>query len=235
VYGRAVANGAIEEIRARGLTFAGHVPYDLATLDPPSVVDRIEATRADVLFVSAYLEDAVALRAETVRQRVPLLASIGTSSSYCHPEFGARLGGDAVGLFASDKPDAGAIDPAGLEPGARALLTRAQAEYMSRHGEAMSAPALAGFSAAWALFRVVMPRAEEMTPKAVGAAALKTRIPSGGLPNGSGLGFSPPGGPGAGANLRAASVIWEWVRPGERAVVWPPEYATTDIEPIPIA
>jgi hypothetical protein len=36
-------------------------------------------------------------------------------------------------------------------------------------------------------------------------------------------------------NLRATSVIWEWVSPGERAVVWPPRFATTPVDPIRIA
>ena len=29
----------------------------------------------------------------------------------------------------------------------------------------------------------------------------------------------------AGANLRATSVVWEWVRPKTRAIVWPPAFA----------
>jgi hypothetical protein len=91
----------------------------------------------------------VALRQEQVRQHLPLLASIGTSSSYCMPEFGALLGDDAVGLFASDKPDTHGINPAGLAPGARALLERADAAYRKANGHSMSAAALAGFSGAW--------------------------------------------------------------------------------------
>ena len=37
-----------------------------------------------------------------------------------------------------------------------------------------------------------------------------------------------------GANLRAMSVIWEWVRPGVRAVVWPQRFATAPIAAIRI-
>jgi hypothetical protein len=81
----------------------------------------------------------------------------------------------------------------------------------------------------------VMPSASAMTPSGIAASAQQTRIPAGGLPNGSGLQFGPPGSPEAGANLRAASVIWEWVGIGQRAVVWPPQFATTDIQTIAIA
>jgi hypothetical protein len=30
-------------------------------------------------------------------------------------------------------------------------------------------------------------------------------------------------------------VIWEWIRPGEHVVVWPPAYATHAVEALPIA
>jgi len=98
----------------------------------------------------------------------------------------------------------------------------------------MSAAALAGFSAAWALFHIVLPAADQMTPEAAAAAALQMRVPIGELPNGSGLAFAPPGSLDPGANLRAMSVIWEWVRPGVRAVVWPQRFATAPIAAIRI-
>jgi branched-chain amino acid transport system substrate-binding protein len=229
VYGHAVADGARAELRERGLEAVADVPYDPRRYDPARVVAKLGAARPDVLFVVAYLQDGVALRREQVRQHLPLLASIGTSSSYCMPEFGALLGDDAVGLFASDKPDTHGINPNGLAPGARALLDRADAAYRKAYGHSMSAAALAGFSGAWALFRHVLPAAASQDPAAVAAAARTVRIPAGGLPNGSGLEFAPPGGTDAGANLRAASVIWEWTRVNRREVTWPPQFATAAI------
>ena len=198
------------------------------------MVARIAASHPDVLFVSAYVEDGVALRRAMVTDGLHLLANIGTSSSYCMMPFGAALGEKAVGLFASDKPDANALNEQGLTAGARDLLDRARSAWRDRYHQDMDAPALAGFSAAWALFRDVMPSAGELTPSGVAAAALSVRIPSGGLPNGSGLQFGAPGSADAGANLRAASVIWEWVGVKQRAVVWPPQFATQPIQAIAI-
>ena len=229
VYGAAVADGARAELGGRKLETVADVAYDPRRYDPAKVVGELRAARPDVLFVVAYLEDGVALRREQVRQHLPLLASIGTSSSYCMPEFGALLGKDAVGLFASDKPDTHGINPSGLAPDARALLERADAAYQKANGHSMSAAALAGFSGAWALFRHVLPAARSMEPGDVAAAARKARIPAGGLPNGSGLEFAPPGGVDAGANLRAASVIWEWTKVNRREVTWPPQFATAGI------
>jgi branched-chain amino acid transport system substrate-binding protein len=232
VYGRAVADGATAELRDRGLELTAEVVYDPRRLDPARVVRRVAAGRPDVLFVVAYLEDGVALRREQVRQHLPLLASIGTSSSYCMPEFGARLGRDAVGLFASDKPDTHGINPHGLLPEARTLLERADTAYQAAYGHSMSAAALAGFSGAWALFRHVLPAARSLAPAEVAAAARAASVPAGGLPNGSGLAFARPGGPDPGANLRAASVIWEWTEVNRREVTWPPQFATAAIAAI---
>jgi branched-chain amino acid transport system substrate-binding protein len=234
-YGRSVARGAVDELRRRGLDVVGTFPYDAYRLDAVRLVRRMRATRPDVVFVSAYLQDGVAIRRQTVRQGLDLVASIGTSSSYCLPMFGERLGTDALGLFASDKPDAGLLNAEGLTPSARRLLARASDAYERAHDEEMEAPALSGFAAAWALFHDVLPRAEAFDATAVGTAARSVHIPEGGLPNGSGLSFGAPASSDAGANLRAASVIWEWVRVGERAVVWPPRFATSEIQPIDIA
>jgi branched-chain amino acid transport system substrate-binding protein len=235
LYGATVAEGAVKEIRSLGLTFVGQFSYPPQRSDMPRVVARIARAQPDVLFVSAYLADGIALRRELVRQHVPLLAAIGTSSSFCMPAFGEALGRDAVGLFASDKPDSDALKASGLTLPARRLLERARAAYRASYHQDMSAPALAGFSAAWALFHDVMPHAGAMTPQAVSRAALRIRIAPGGLPNGSGLDLVPAGRADAGANLRAASVIWEWTGVNRRAVVWPPEFATAPITPMPLA
>jgi len=234
-YGGGVGEGAVDEVRALGLHLAGVVTYDPDELDAPAVIRHIASMHPDVLFVSSYLEDGIALRKEMVRRHLKLLASNGTSSSYCMPMFGRELGRDAVGLFASDKPEADSIGPSGLRPDARRLLQRARTEYRDRYGAEMDAPALAGFSAAWVLFSKVMPDAEGSAPRDVAAAARKLTLPRGGLPNGSGLEFGPPGTADAGANLRAASVIWEWTGVRQRAVVWPPAFATQPIRPIPLA
>ncbi|MCA1832433.1 MAG: ABC transporter substrate-binding protein [Actinomycetota bacterium] len=234
VYGSSVAGGAIRQIRDMGLAYAGAVSYNAQTLRPADVVHRIAQLRPDVLFVTAYIDDGVALRKESIRQHLPLVASIGTSSSYCHPEFGARLGKAATGLFASDKPNS-SLNPAGLSADSRAVLERANTLHRRRYGAEMDAPGLAGFAAAWALFHEVMPRATTFSPSAIAEAARAVRIPRGGLPNGSGLEFGAPGTPEAGANMRAMSVIWEWTTDGKRTVVWPPEYATAPIQPLRIA
>ncbi len=229
VYGRSVGLGAVDEIRRSRLALAAAVPYDLRHVDYSALASRIARGRTDVLVVGAYLDDGVALRRAVVAARVPLLANIGTSSSYCMPQFGAILGSQAVGVFASDKPSGDVLRPDALRPEAADALRWATAEYRRRFGAAMSAPALAGFSGGLALFRYVLPHAGSVSAGAVAEAARRTNLPLGTLPNGSGLQFGPPGSPRAGENLRATSVIWEWIHVNTRAVVWPRAFATHPI------
>jgi branched-chain amino acid transport system substrate-binding protein len=235
-YGRAVAQGALDELAVRDYTLVSQIAYDPRDVDMSALVRELAASEPDVLFVSAYLDDAVAMRREMVAQGLDVLVGIGTSSSYCMPEFGNALGAEAVGLFASDKPDSDSVNAEGLRAEGRALLERAEAAYAERFGGSMSAAALAGFTGAWALLHHVLPAATALTPEAVADAAHAIDLPDGSLPNGSGLRFGSPGSDTAGANLLAASVVWQWQAPGENAVVWPARYATSPIrmlDPLP--
>lgn len=233
-YGRSVALGARSEIEESGLTLAGVFPYRLDDVDYVRLADEIRMARTDVLVVVAYLIDGVNLRRALVSGDVPLLATIGTSSSYCHPEFGRLLGEDALGLFASDKPDAGYVDASKLSPEAGSALRWARTEYRRRHNEEMSSAALSGFGSAWGLFRHVLPKARDLSSDSIAEAARSVRLPAGSLPSGSGLRFAPLGDARAGENVNAVSVIWEWVSVNTRAIVWPPSLATSPIVPIAI-
>jgi ABC-type branched-subunit amino acid transport system substrate-binding protein len=234
-YGAEVGRGAIDQISKQGLTLAGTIPYDLLHAEYNAIVDQIAAAKTDVLFVASYIDDAVAMRKAILAKHVPLVANIGTSSSYCLPAFGEQLGQQAVGLFASDKPDGDILKASNLTPEAASALAWARAEYTKRYGGSMTASALTGFAGGWALFHHVLPAAKTLTPKAIADAARSTQLPMGALPNGSGLAFGAPGSPGAGENLRALSVIWEWTAPNTRSVVWPPAYATSPIEHLPVS
>ena len=228
-YGRTIGHGALAEIERRGLGDALDIPYRLDDVDFDALAQRLLRARTDVLVVAAYLEDGIEMRRAVLRADVPLVASIGTSSSYCMHAFGVALGEDAIGLFASDKPDGETLDPAALTPEAGDALRWATETYERENHHAMTAAALSGFASAWALFTQVLPRAASLAPDDIAEAATAVRLPEGGLPNGSGLQLMPPGGPAAGTNARATSVIWEWVELETRAIVWPPELASSPV------
>jgi hypothetical protein len=100
-----------------------------------------------------------------------------------------------------------------------------------------SEEALAGYSAAWALFRHVLPAAAAAGPAldaaTVAAAARAVDLPDGALPNGAGLRFSAEATT-LGQNIRAAAVIWQWQAVRQYAFVWPASYATGRIEHVPL-
>jgi branched-chain amino acid transport system substrate-binding protein len=95
----------------------------------------------------------------------------------------------------------------------------------------MSPAALAGFSAAWALFTDVIAAGDLDVGRRRRRRGAHLGHPAGSLPNGSGLRFGARGTAQAGDNLAAASVIWKWVRPGEAAVIWPKAFATDAMDP----
>lgn len=224
-YGRSVARGAVEQIERADLDLAVEIPYDLREVDFDEVAETVASSGARALVVVAYLADGVEIRRAILRNGVELEAMIGTSSSYCMRAFGEIMRGDAVGVYASDKPSGDHVDASALTPEAAEVLEWARERYRDRYDDEMSAPALAGFAGAWALFAHVLPRAAEHTPEAISAAALRARVPAGGLPNASGLELTSADDPSPGSNLRAASVIWEWVGDRERQIVWPPALA----------
>src|SRR5207247_8402859 len=100
-----------------------------------------------------------------------------------------------------------------------------------------SEEALAGFAAAWALFRHVLPAAAanggSVTADSVAVAARAVDLPEGSLPNGAGLRFSSDPAR-LGQNERAAAVIWQWQGVGQSVTVWPPVLATGSIAFVPL-
>ena len=96
--------------------------------------------------------------------------------------------------------------------------------------------ALAGFSAAWALFHHVLPAANDaggLDTASIATAARALDLPGGALPNGAGLRFSADPAT-LGQNDRAAAVIWQWQAVRQYAFVWPASYATGDIAFVPL-
>jgi hypothetical protein len=102
-----------------------------------------------------------------------------------------------------------------------------------------SEEALAGFSAAWALFQHVLPAAAgsdgtaSLTAETVAATARSLDLPDGSLPNGAGVRFSSDPAR-LGQNERAAAVIWQWQAVRTYEFVWPPTYATGTIDFVPL-
>ncbi len=106
-------------------------------------------------------------------------------------------------------------------------------EFYKRYEAKMKRPpaghAAAGFSAIWALFTHVLPKAKKFEPDELREIALKLDLPEGSLVNGSGIKFTnfdwPEDPKDAGQNLRASIGVWQWT-PGGNEEVFPPKLAT---------
>src|SRR5437588_7851707 len=127
------------EARAVHLDLRGVFAYDPYHVSIASLVRRMKALRPDAVLVVSYVKDAIAFRVQALRQGLHPAVMIGTSSAFCMAAFGVPLGQRAVGLFASDKPDA-SFNRSALRPAARSLLARATAAYRRRFGATMTAP-----------------------------------------------------------------------------------------------
>jgi branched-chain amino acid transport system substrate-binding protein len=232
-YGASVGYGAIDEANIQGLNVVDTIKYDIPKTDFNQLAATVDADRPDVILTASYLEDAVAFRRAALARHLNVKSIIGTSSAYCRVDFGNILGPDAVGLFASDKPDE-SLRPEGLTPEARKLLHRASAAYRARYSRDMEAEVVAGFVGGWLLFHDILPKSASTSRVDVWKTAMSIDLPAGSLINGAGVKFAPEGSADAGQNRRAAGVIWEWVGVRKRAVVSPPAYAVQSPVTLPI-
>ncbi|HLQ62518.1 MAG TPA: ABC transporter substrate-binding protein [Candidatus Acidoferrales bacterium] len=234
VYGRSVAQGEVARAAQLGIPVVDRIGYDPYRYDAVAIVQRLARARPDFLWDVSYLDDGIAIWQQVLRQRVPLQAAVGTSSAFCMPEFGRRLGADAVGVFAADKPD-DEVNIAGLQPDGRALLAQARAVYAAQNGgKAMSIPAVAGFTGGWTLFHEVLPRVTgKVTADEIRHAAFQVDVPVGASINGGGVRFGSAEAADAGQNRRAAAVVGQWVAVEQMRVVYPPAFATAT--PLPAA
>jgi branched-chain amino acid transport system substrate-binding protein len=226
-YGRSVASGEAAEAATAGIGSVTSIEYDPNALDAKTVVAQVAAARPDFLWDVSYLDDGIAVWKTVLADHVPLRAAIGTSSAFCLPDFQKRLGVQAVGVYAADKPDQ-VIAPDALTPAARTLLRQAIAQFgLDNHGQGMEIPGVAGFVGGWTLLHDVLPRLSgAISSDSVRAAAIKVDVAVGGEINGAGVRFAPPGAADAGQNLLAAAVVGQWQPGGVMKILYPAAYAT---------
>lgn len=222
-YAHSVSDGARSALTAGGIAIAGEAVYNPYYPDWTSVLAAVKRARPSFLLVSSHVPDGIAFRKAFLAAGVHVDAFIGTTMAQCDA-FGAALGAQAVGVFASDRPEYG-FNPSALTGQGLALYQQFDALWRQSTGSDPSQEAISGFSSAWVLLHDVLRAASASDPHAIAAAAASLNIPDGSLPNGAGVLFSSS--PGIlGQNVRAAADIWQWQAPDHYVVVWPPSFAT---------
>jgi branched-chain amino acid transport system substrate-binding protein len=233
-YGRSVAAGETAEAAGAGIGSVTSIEYDPHAYDPEAVVQQIAAARPDFLWDVSYLDDGIAVWKALLNDHVSLRAAIGTSSAFCMPDFGRRLGSQAIGVYAADKPDQ--VQGGGtLTLAARTLKADAIARFaLDNRGQSLEIPGVAGFVGGWTLFHDVLPNIHgNVTSEAVRSAAVTVDVPAGSEINGAGVRFATPGSPDAGQNRRATAVVGQWQAGVVMKIVYPTAFATGTVEPIP--
>jgi branched-chain amino acid transport system substrate-binding protein len=222
IYGRSVGGGEQELAQKLGINVVDVIEYAPGAFDAEVIAARLAQDRIDFLWDVSYLDDGVAIWQAVLKNKVSLKAAIGTSSAFCMPEFGRRLGSDAIGVYAADKPDSD-ISASALSPSGQALLAKAKAVF---GGATLDIPAVAGFVGGWSLFHEVVPKLNgQVTSESIRFAALNVDVPVGDSINGGGLKFAGPGALDEGQNTRAAAVVGQWQAVGVMRVIYPDAYA----------
>jgi len=229
-YAHSVADGARAALATGGVPIAGEAVYNPYVPQWAPVIAQIRATRPAVLLLSSHVPDGVAFRRAFLAAGLHVDAFIGTTMAQC-TDFGAALGPDAVGVFASDRPDY-EFNASALNGPAEALYQRFAGAWRQKTGHNPTEEGISGFTAAWTLFNNALPSAAHLTAKSIAAAARDIDLPTGSLPNGAGVLFSTAPDQ-MGQNVRAAADIWQWQAPQHYVVVWPPTYSTGQLEMTP--
>ena len=220
VYGRSVGGGEQELAQSLGINVVDVIEYSPRAYDASVIAARLAQDRADFLWDVSYVDDGVAIWRAVLNDHVPLKGAIGTSSAFCMPAFSERLGADAVGVYAADKPDSD-VSAGALSQSGRGLLAQAKAAYDGP----MEIPGVAGFIGGWTLFYDVLPNVTgPVTAESIRAAALNVDVPVGDSINGGGVKFAGSGALDEGQNTRAAAVVGQWQAGGVMKIVYPPAY-----------
>ncbi len=227
-YGHSVADATRTSLEAGGISISGESVYNPYTPNWTPVMQAIAAAKPDILVLSSHIQDGIAFRRAFLAAGLSVKVFMGTTMAQCDQDFGNVLGSAAVGVFASDRPQAN-FNPDALDPQARALYNRFAALWKQRTGDVPSEEGIAGFSAAWALFADVLDKAGSDQAQTIATVARSLDLPEGSLPNGAGVLFSTAPGQ-LGQNVRAAAVVWQWQAPRVSVVVWPPVYATGQVK-----
>jgi branched-chain amino acid transport system substrate-binding protein len=232
-YGSSVAQAAIDTAHVRGMPVVSVTPYNAYFPNWAPVLSALRATSPDVIILASYILDGSAFREAMLAADIHVGALIGSTMAECYPDFGNILGPDAVGVFASDRPD-GWVKYDLLKGDAKPATDYLYDAWKTQTGSKWpTEEGLAGFTAAWTLFHYVLPHAASFTPAAINSAADQTILPEGSLPNGGGLRFA-TGGASRGQNLDAIGVIWQWQKPYHEVTVWPPSYAYGPVKLVPL-
>ena len=226
-FGKSVGDGIRVYTQAKGIKLAYDEGYDQTATDMTPIVQKLKDVAPDIVIAISFPNDAILFQRKAKELEFNTAAFIGVSAGYSSPDLRESIGDAVSGIFVADFPPK--VNAAVLTPETRKVADEFYKRYEAKLKRPPAGHAAAGFSAVWALFTEVLPKAKTFESDELREIALKLDLPEGSLVNGSGIKFTnfdwPDDPKDAGQNLRASIGVWQWTKAGNEEV-YPAELAT---------
>jgi branched-chain amino acid transport system substrate-binding protein len=234
-FGKSVGDGVRSYAKQKGMSLVYDEGYDQFLTDMTPIVQKLKDVKPDVLIAISFPNDAILFQRKAKELDFNVGAFVGVSAGYSNPDLRDSIGDMVNGIFVSDF--AAKVNPKALQP----ETVKIAEEFFKRYDEKLRRPpaghASSSFSATWALFTEVLPKAKTFEADELRDIAMKLDLPMGALANGSGIKFTnndwAPDPKDAGQNLRASIGVWQWQKSGNNQV-FPTNLATHDIIMVPM-
>ena len=234
-FGKSVGDGIRAYTQGKGIKLAYDEGYDQTATDMTPIVQKLKDVAPDVVIAISFPNDAILFQRKAKELEFNVAAFIGVSAGYSSPDLRESIGDSVSGIFVADFPPK--VNAAVLTPETRKIAEEFYKRYEAKMKRPPAGHAAAGFSAVWALFTEVLPKARTFEPDELREIALKLDLPAGALVNGSGIKFTnfdwPDDPKDAGQNLRASIGVWQWTKAGNEEV-YPNELATQPLIMVPL-
>jgi len=238
-FGKSVGDGVRDYVKTKNIKLIYDEGYDQFATDMTPIVQKLKDVKPDVLIAISFPNDAILFQRKAKELDFYVGALVGVSAGYSNPDLENSIGSVVYGIFDSDFLPK--VNPKVLKP----EVAQAFDEYNRRYEAKMKRPpaghASVSFSALWALFNEVFPKAKTLEPDELRQIALSLDLPEGSLANGSGIKFTnndwAPDLKDAGQNLRAAIGVWQWQKVNGRTEhnpVFPKSLATNEPTLVPL-
>jgi branched-chain amino acid transport system substrate-binding protein len=226
-FGKSVGDGIRAYTQGKGIKLVYDEGYDQTATDMTPIVQKLKDVAPDIVIAISFPNDAILFQRKAKELEFNVAAFIGVSAGYSSPDLRESIGDAVSGIFVADFPPK--VNAAVLTPETRKVADEFYKRYEAKLKRPPAGHAAAGFSAVWALFTEVLPKAKTFEPDELREIALKLDLPEGSLVNGSGIKFTnfdwPDDPKDAGQNLRASIGVWQWTKAGNEEV-YPGELAT---------
>lgn len=234
-FGKSVGDGIRAYSQTKGIKLAYDEGYDQTATDMTPIVQKLKDVAPDILIAISFPNDAILFQRKAKELDFNVNAFVGVSAGYSSPDLRDSIGDSVVGIFVADFPPK--VNASVLKPEIKKVAEEFYKRYETKLKRAPAGHAAAGFSAIWALFTEVLPKAKTFQPDELREIALKLDLPEGSLVNGSGIKFTnfdwPDDAKDAGQNLRASIGVWQWTKAGNEEV-YPPSLATSEAAMVPL-